>query len=64
MAKPKATFFEQVPLAVVKQIAGVEVSVNHAVASRVAVRKPKRSKVRRPATFIATRRSGRREGKP
>jgi hypothetical protein len=53
MAKLKTTFFEQVPLAVVKSIVGVEVSVNHAMGSHATVRKPKRSKVRRSATIVA-----------
>jgi hypothetical protein len=62
MPKPKKTFFEQVPLAVVKKIAGVEVSVNHAVASHATVRKRKTSKARRPATFIASPSGGRQGG--
>jgi len=63
MPKSKKTFFEQVPLAIVKKIAGVEVSVNHAVASHATGRKRKTSKARRSATFIASPRGGGRGGR-
>jgi hypothetical protein len=59
MPKSKTTFFEQVPLAVVKNIVGVEVFVNHAIDSRATVRKPKKPKVRRSATIVANQRGGR-----
>ena len=63
MAKAKATFFEQVPLAVVKNIAGADLSVNHAVAGNAKVASHETSKARRPATIPASRHGGKRDGK-
>jgi hypothetical protein len=57
MPRPK-TFFEQVPLEVVKRIVGVDVRVNHGVPKRSEVCKPKKLKARPRVTSIRSGRSG------
>jgi hypothetical protein len=59
MAKPK-TFFEQVPLEVVKKIVGADICVNHGVERPAAVRKPKNSKRHRAAPAVKNRRGAKR----
>jgi hypothetical protein len=57
MPRPK-TFFEQVPLEVVKRIVGVDVRVNHGVAKRSEVCKLKKLNARPRATSVRSGRSG------
>ena len=59
MHKP-TTFFEQVPLEVVKSIVGADVCVNHGVPKPARVSKPKNSRRHRAAPRVKSGRGAKR----